>query len=159
MTLGYVRRGEGDREAGRHVSTGLGKVLPTHTHSRYLSTFSRFLSPPSLSLWQRGHNRSPPCVADVFHEQGGQLGCSCPNRRALGRGGEELRLEGAGDGALGKGQTPQDSFECGNCPRRHVQNALRYGIVFLQGCLKGEACNICTSACCMCENCRWWAGC
>lgn len=56
--------------------------------------------------------RSPPCVADVFHKPSSQLGRSCPNRRPW----EKMRREGWGrrkeaqggsgeGGGLGKGQT------------------------------------------------------
>lgn len=149
MNSGMCAPAEGDRGGGQTCVRGAGKSA-THTHSQYLS----FL----LSVSGRGHSRTPTCVADVFHERGGQLGCSCPNRRTLGRGGERLSLEGAGDDALGKGQTPQDSSECGNCPGRHVRNVLRRGIGFPPRPPEGRSLVVFVRLTCLyvCERRRRW---
>lgn len=129
MNSGMCVQADGDRGGGQTCVQRAGKSS-TRTHSLSLS-FLLFLS-------GRGHNRTPTCVADVFHEQGGQLGCSCPNRRTLGRGGERLSLERWGTVHLAKVRHPKTALSVGTV-REGMYEMFCHGIVFLQGRLKGDA--------------------
>lgn len=80
------------------------------------------------------HHHSPPCAADVFHKLSSQLGHSCPNhrpwekmrKRRRERAGKEEESSGGQKGGWLAWQRSDRlrQPECGNCPGRHVRNAL-----------------------------------
>jgi len=108
-----VRRERVTGEAGRHVSTGLGKALPAHTHGIF-PPFPLFLSPSfSFSLAERPQPKPSMC-GGCFPRVRRPAWLQLSKPEGLGKGRRVAEFEGGGGTVhLAKVRHPKTTLSVG----------------------------------------------